>query len=96
MDRFDPMACINSLRAELDDPVAVVCRGVESGEIEGWVLIERDRIRYCPFCGRLVERENPDDEMCLPTNCEAWKFVSRFNHETREWEPVAGAGEVPK
>lgn len=55
-------------------------------QAKGCAVIDRTKIRHCPFCGRLVERNSPDDDTCLPTNCEAWTIAATFNHTTREWE----------
>ena len=47
--------------------------------------------RFCPVCGRPASKEvslEVGREMCLPRNCDAWKAIAHFNHETRQWAVV--------
>jgi hypothetical protein len=51
--------------------------------------------RDCPACGRPSwdgSGERPTGELCLPSNCHAWRTEARYDHDDQTWLPVDHEG----
>lgn len=50
----------------------------------------------CPCCGRVVARPQQDVpigvELCLPSNCPAWRTEAVWDRSKRVWLPVDDDG----